>query len=252
MSSPPAPAGVIATGPGHGLKSSHGRLIVPLWMSDGSGTEFGHGRLGHRPSIVGSVHSDDGGATWSRGEVIASDGQEVAYRGSTATIVNPSETVAVELSDGRILVTIRSESAPHKRLVAISADGSTGWSEPEFADDLLEPVCMASMIRLDVRGGVLFANPDNLDHAMTRGNQVSCDRKRLSVKLSPDDCISWTTGRVIEEGPSGYSDLALLADGTVLCFYECGKLDGMTDTQYCMLAAFDRAWIEAQSPRENP
>ena len=32
---------VIATGPGHGTQLRNGRLIVPLWMSDGSGTEHG-------------------------------------------------------------------------------------------------------------------------------------------------------------------------------------------------------------------
>lgn len=52
---------VIATGPGHGIKHSGGRLIVPVWLSDGTG---GHA---HRPSIVSTIYSDDGGATWERG-----------------------------------------------------------------------------------------------------------------------------------------------------------------------------------------
>src|SRR5690606_5026964 len=31
---------VIATGPGHGIQLDHGRLVVPVWLSDGSGGEF--------------------------------------------------------------------------------------------------------------------------------------------------------------------------------------------------------------------
>ena len=45
---------VCATGPGHGLRLRSGRMVVPVWMSDGSGTEFGAGKLGHRPSSVAS------------------------------------------------------------------------------------------------------------------------------------------------------------------------------------------------------
>jgi sialidase-1 len=46
---------VIATGPGHGIKLKNGRLLVPVWLSDGTG---GHA---HRPSIVAVIYSDTGG-----------------------------------------------------------------------------------------------------------------------------------------------------------------------------------------------
>lgn len=235
---------VIATGPAHGIRSSRGRLIVPLWMSDGSGSEFGGNHLGHRPSNVAAIYSDDGGATWLPTEVVARDHQNVRYRHSTAAILNPSETLAVELSDGRILFNMRTESSPHRRLVSVSPDGASGWSSPVFDDDLFDTVCMGSILRLDEQGGVIFAAPDNLEHDMAWGNKVNCDRKRLSIKLSTDDCRSWTTNRVIEDGPSGYSDLAMLPGGRVLCLYECGQVTRMADDKYCMLATFDRAWVE--------
>ena len=34
--------------------------------------------------------------------------------------------------------------------------------------------------------------------------------------------MSWPTSRTIEPGPSAYSDLAVLDNGTILCFYESG------------------------------
>jgi sialidase-1 len=240
---------VIATGPGHGIQLSQGRhagrLIVPVWMSDGSGTEFGAGKLGHRPSSVACIYSDDvatGGraADWQCGDFVAH---------TDARIVNPSETVPVELSDGRVLFNIRSEAREHRRLVSISADGAHGWSRPRFDVALLEPVCMGSILRLEQRAPdgtplILFANPDNLENELIpAGGNLAHDRKRLTVKLSADDCQAWRTSRVLEPGPSGYSDLAQAPDGSVLCIYECGMLDRMTDTASVTVARFDLAWL---------
>ncbi|MDF1512350.1 MAG: hypothetical protein P1S60_00930 [Anaerolineae bacterium] len=40
-----------------------GRLLIPVWMSDGSGTYFEGGKLGHRPSDAAVIYSDAYGAT---------------------------------------------------------------------------------------------------------------------------------------------------------------------------------------------
>jgi len=235
---------VIAVGPGHGLRLSDGRLIVPLWMSDGSGTEFGPGKLGHRPSVVAGLYSDDGGESWQAADIMARHGQTVPYRSGAATIVNPSETIPLELSDGRVLFNIRSESAPHKRLVSVSPDGASGWSEPRFDEELLEPVCMASIVRARPSGAVVFVNPDNLEHAFGDPTRVGCDRKRLTAKLSADDGKTWTHARLLEEGPSSYSDLAALPDDGLLCLYEAGGSGPAGDDRHVTLARFDVAWIQ--------
>jgi len=232
---------VIATGPGHGIQLRNGRLLVPIWMSDGSGSEFGPGHLGHRPSCVATIYSDDHGATWACGEIFVH---------TDDCIRNPSETLAVELSDGRVLCNIRSEAQANRRLIAISPDGTSNWSTPVFDQALLEPVCMASLLRLKHRGTAgatlfLFANPDNLENELTpAGGTLHHDRKRLTVKLSTDECQRWPVARILEAGPAGYSDLAEAADGTILCIYECGMIDRMTDTHYLMVARFDLAWVE--------
>lgn len=231
---------VVATGPGHGTQLRGGRFIVPVWMSDGSGKEFGKGKLGHRPSIVSLIYSDDQGRSWHRGEIVCRTDDR--FR-------NPSETVMVELADGRVLFNIRSESKENRRLVSISPDGVRGWSTPRFDEALLEPVCMASLIRLawpenGEPGRILFANPDNLENELVRpGGNLTHDRKRLTVKMSLDDCRTWPVSKVLEEGPSGYSDLAVLPDGTILCFYECGVIGGMTATKSVTLARFNLDWL---------
>lgn len=240
---------VIATGPGHAIQLQHsdrrGRLVVPVWMSDGSGTEFGAGKLGHRPSAVASIYSDNHGRTWQCGDFVAHTDDRV---------VNPSETVPVELSDGRVLFNIRSESPGNRRLIAVSPDGAHHWSAPRFDEALREPVCMASMLELEhqvtAQNTILFANPDNLENELVpAGGHLAHDRKRLTVKMSTDDCCTWPVSKVLELGPSGYSDLAETLDGTILCIYECGMIERMTDTASITVARFDLAWLN--SPHQH-
>lgn len=209
---------VLATGPGHGIQLKNGRLLVPVWLSTGTG---GHA---HRPSIVSTIYSDDGGATWRRGDVAA---------WNTPELVNPNETAAVELSDGRVMLNIRSESKDMRRAVAISPDGATGWTKPAFDAALYEPICFASLIRHS-GSTLVFTNP------VAKGRE----RKNVTVKVSGDDGRSWTSGRVLEEGWSGYSDLAVLPDGALLCLYERGSTDGknMYRTGSLTLARFTLDW----------
>jgi len=98
------------TGPGHGIQLISGRLIVPVWLSTGEG---GHA---HRPSCISSIYSDDHGKTWYCGEIIAKDPDPLR---------NPSETVALQLKDGRVMFNIRNESKVHRRAVAFSPDGAS-------------------------------------------------------------------------------------------------------------------------------
>jgi sialidase-1 len=225
---------VIAMGPGHGIQLKKGRYVIPVWMSDGSGSEFGAGKLGHRPSVVAGTYSDDNGKTWERADILCRDG--------VGDVVNPSETLPLELRDGRVLFNIRTESSLHRRFVSISPDAVTGWTEPETDDELLEPVCMASILRLS-DGSVVFANCDVLEHAFSSPDRVAHDRKNLTVKRSTDDCGTWTASRVIEPGQSSYSDMAQNRDGLVCCIYENRMIEQQYDTRYVSVSRFDVGWI---------
>ncbi len=114
-----------------------------------------------------------------------------------------------------------------------------------WAEDLFEPVCMASLIRYScpremAPGSILFANPDNLAQTMTTW---ALDRKRLTLKMSMDEGCTWPISKVLEEGPSGYSDLAVLSDGTILCLYEAEIVSRMGDDRYIRLARLDLEWL---------
>jgi sialidase-1 len=227
---------VFATGPAHGIQLTSGRLLVPVWLSRGTG---GHA---HRPSVVSTIFSDDGGKTWKRGDIVANE---------TDPLTNPNETVAVQLADGRVMLNIRSESEKHRRAVAFSKDGATGWTKPAFHEDLPEPICMASVVRLSLastsdRNRLLFANPNNLERGGGEAKPgQGRDRKKLSVRLSYDEGETWKVLKELEPSWSGYSDLAVGPDGTVYCFYERGSGDDKSSvrTRFLTVARFNLEYL---------
>jgi sialidase-1 len=54
---------VLATGPDHSIQLKTGRLVVPVWLSTGTGGNA------HRPSVTATIYSDDQGQTWKAGEI---------------------------------------------------------------------------------------------------------------------------------------------------------------------------------------
>jgi len=178
-----------ATGPGAGIQLASGRLIVPC----------DHITLGGKLWSSHVIYSDDHGATWELG-------------GSAPPKTNECE--AVELYDGRLLLNMRNYNREHPcRAIAISNDGGESFSDVTYDETLIEPVCQASIRRYDVDGeqAILFSNP-----AQTSG------RAKMTLRGSKDNCQSWPTSLVLHEGPSAYSCLAVMADGTILCLYERG------------------------------
>lgn len=198
---------VIATGPGHGIQLRSGRMVVPIWLA--------YGKTGdHAPSAAGTIFSDDAGRTWQAGEIAVPNEGEFG---------NPNETMLTELSDGRVMLISRSVSKPNRKLVTIGPDGASDWEPSRFHDQLWEPICMASVIAHPAQPGtLLFSNPHRL--AIDRsGQEIPAGRgkrENLTIKLSRDDGRTWPKQRTLEGGPSAYSDLAVLPDGTVLCLYE--------------------------------
>jgi sialidase-1 len=94
---------------------------------------------------------------------------------------------------------------------------------------------------------LLFANPDTLENELTPpGGNLAHDRKRLTLRVSPDDGRTWPQAKIPEMGPSGYSDLAQTPDGLIHCIYEDGMIDRMTGTRAVTVARFDRAWLDSR------
>jgi len=222
---------VLATGPNHSIQLKTGRLVVPVWLSTGEGGNA------HRPSVTATIYSDDHGKTWKAGDIAVP---------CTDECINPNETVAIELNDGRVMLNVRSESKAHRRLITTSPDGATNWSTPKFDDALLEPICMAGIVRYEHKGKslILFSNPHNLDGGREGKPEPgkSRARKNVSVKVSRDEGQTWPVNKLLEDGPSMYSDIAVTHSGTILCFYGRGTKPGFAGSGLT-LARFNLEWL---------
>jgi sialidase-1 len=182
-----------ATGPGVGVQLASGRLIIPCDHKE--------------PTPQGVVwrshvlYSDDHGKTWRIGGVVGPQ---------------CNECQAAELSDGRLMLNIRSYRGQHRRLVAISQDGGLTFGPLQEDNALVEPVCQASILRWPYavtgkKSLLLFSNP------------ASTKRERMTVRASFDDGQSWPRQLVLHEGPAAYSCLAALNSDTIGCLYERGS-----------------------------
>lgn len=194
-----------ATGPGIGIQIARGpragRLVVPCDHSyrDPNGTrqdvqsEFG----------AHVIYSDDHGRTWAYSEAIVPK-------------MNECQVVELASPPGQLLIDMRSYRGHHCRAQSRSDDGGQSWTTPVDAPELVGPVCQASLIRVtppsDSGPGLLaFSNP------------ASDSRVNMTVKLSRDDAENWSDGITLWEGPSAYSCLVALPNGTIGCLYERGR-----------------------------
>jgi len=186
---------VLATGPNHSIQLRNGRLLVPVWLSTGTGGNA------HRPSVTATIYSDDAGKTWHASEIAVP---------CTDEFVNPNETVAIQLNDGRVMLNVRNESKAHRRIIVTSPDGSSDWSDPVFNEDLIEPICMGAMVRHKHDGHdlLLFSNPNSLRQ-----------RRDVGIRVSADEGETWTLAKTVERGWSAYSDINVTQSGRILLFY---------------------------------
>jgi sialidase-1 len=179
---------VCATGPGHGIQMSNGRLVAPIWLANGQVLE--NGQVLHYPSVAGCVYSDDHGDTWHPG-ALAED------------LCSGNETTVAQLPDGNLLLSIRHRGEVRCRMQAISTDGGQTLEKAWAAEDLPDPRCFGSLAAQPE--GVLFANCDD-----------SATRINLKVKFSPDGNAWQTLWEVDPLG--GYPDLAVVGDDVYLLY----------------------------------
>ena len=177
------------TGPGHGVQTRSGRMIVPSWHNEGD------------PQSSHVVYSDDHGASWQLGPVL---GEGV------------DECELVQTHDGSLYMNMRTRLRANRRAVAWSHDDGDSWSQIEVDESLVDADCQGSIER--------FTSLDS--HQKNRvifANDASSAREKLTVRVSYDECRSWTESRVLHAGPSAYSDLCVAPDMTICCLYERGE-----------------------------
>ena len=197
------PWNVCAVGPGHGIVTTEGRLLVPVWLAYGKKADpSGRTKL-HEPSCAGAIYSDDHGRTWHAGSLVEH-------------LHNPNETTLVQTSSGQILFNIRHAGEDDYRALAWSDDGINGYSRTIIQPQLPDPRCFGSMNVLP-DGSIAFVNC-----ASERFR-----RRNLTLSISRDNGETWTPTLQVAQ-IAAYADLAA-TDDSLYVFFE--NRDGVN--KYC-------------------
>lgn len=179
---------LLLQGPGKGISLRDGTLVFPAQFRDGAGVP--HSTL---------FFSQDHGKSWQMG---------------TGAKSKTTEAQVVELGDGTLMLNCRDDRGGSRSILTTRDLGSTWQEHPTSRKALPEPVCMASLIRLDTeRWGpiLLFSNPNQ-----TRG------RQRMTVKVSKDEGLTWPEKwhTLLDEDLSMYSCLTPIDKDHVGLIYE--------------------------------
>jgi sialidase-1 len=222
-----------ATGPGGGIQIEQGphrgRLVIPCNHIEAA-TGLNYSNI---------FYSDDHGKNWKPG-------------GRTPEpYVN--ECQVVELPGGRLMLNMRNYhdytkkvfDSPRERQVSFSDDGGLTWTAPRPDPGLIEPICQGAIHRYrwaDDEGGsvILFSNP------ASRSARVN-----LTLRASFDDGFTWPVSQVLHPGPSGYSDLAVLANGEIGCIFEAGDQHSFEQIRFTRLPASFKHDKEGKLHQEN-
>lgn len=186
-----------ATGPGNGIQLTsgkhRGRLVIPC---DHRVKEEKDRNLSTRSHVI---YSDDHGQTWQIGGLLTAGTNECAV---------------VELENGDLLINMRSYRGKQCRAISRSSDGGLTWSEVVDDPNLVEPICQASLIRLplaDPKGTTCLAFSNPADPK---------SRRNLTLRVSDDGGKTWPRSKVLCEGSSIYSSLAVLPGGEIGLLFE--------------------------------
>lgn len=184
-------------------------LVQPGWgkldfkfITSGRGCSTRDGKilhtLVHLKYGVFVIVSEDRGRTWK----------------TLPTPVNPAdESKIIELADGSWMINSRVNGSGARWVHRSSDQGKTWQSEKDM--QLIDPSCNGAIVRYSStadgasRNRLLFSNANS-----------AAGRKNLTVKISYDEGRTWSEGKVIDPGASAYSDMTVLADGSIGILYE--------------------------------
>lgn len=179
-------------GPGRGISMQDGTLVFPIQFIDST-----------RIPNAGIMYSKDRGKTWHLHNLART---------------NTTEAQVAEIEPGTLMLNMR-DNRGGSRAVAITKDLGKTWTEhPSSRKALQEPVCMASLLKVEAKDNItgkpllLFSNPNT-----TRG------RHHITIKASLDNGLTWSPSQqvLLDEGESwGYSCLTLIDKGTIGILYE--------------------------------
>lgn len=182
-------------GPGSGIAMADGTLVFPSQFWDES----------KKPGMPHSsiIYSKDHGKTWKSG---------------TGAKPNTTESQVVETTPGVLMLNMRDNHGGFRSIFTTDDFGKT-WMEHHTSQEALpDPVCMASIIKANVK-----TNAGMKDALFFSNVATSTTRKNTTIKASLDLGESWPTQNELlldERRTYGYSSLARIDANTVGILYE--------------------------------
>ena len=155
--------------------------------------------------------------------VVYSDDNGLSWQVSDCAFVEGDEAKLMELADGTVLISVRRSGA---RGYNRSSDGGETWGTQGTWPEMTVNACNGDMLRLD---------ETTLLHSVPNSMQ----RENVSIFTSNDEGQSWHSPVLLCAGPSVYSSLTLLPDGTIGCYVEKGPDSGCELWFY----RFNREWL---------
>ena len=214
----PCDHNAFAFGPGHGIMTKDGTLIIPIWMVP---KYYEAPIKSHSPSIISTFYSKDNGETWTLGDFLRSN----------ADVISPNETVAALTSDGNVQLNIRFNG--FCRATACSKTGYSDWQGYAPNYQLPDPQCF---------GSIAAYNDGKNPYTMIFANCATKEsRTCVTVRASFDNGVSYPISKLLDNERGGYVEVAVDNNaGLVYVLYE--DKFGVSDT----LVTFDHSWLVSE------
>jgi sialidase-1 len=187
--------------PGHGIQLQSGRLLIPGMYNTNNNAED--------PNAWGSFfyYSDDHGQTWQRGHDFG---------------LGTNECSITELSNGTIISLLRPNTRTDGQpYVKSSMSYDSGLTATQASPNLSYPttICQISIVSYSHK-----TDPTIRDILISGHPLNPTARNSFGLRISMDKGVTWDRQIEIYRGPSAYSDLQPMENGTVYGVFERGKV----------------------------
>lgn len=195
---------LLLQGPGKGITMQDGTLVFPAQFKDQN--QVPHSTI---------IWSKDQGKSWNIG---------------SGAKPETTEAQVVELKDGGLMLNMRDnrnrneKGKTNGRAISVTYDlGKTWVTHPSSNGALIEPTCMASLIKEkflvdgEMKDLLLFSNPNS-----------KYRRSQMTIKASFDDGKTWPAEHQLlldEKGGRGYSCMTKIDDENIGILYEGSQAD---------------------------
>ena len=193
-----------ANTPGHAFQflsgKYKGRIFIPANHSQGSPQSHFHEYQAH------GFYTDNHGESFKLGASISIPGS--------------NEATATELSNSKMIMSIRNQAGDIKRrIIGVSSDGGEHWDTAYYDQQLIDPNCEGSLLTIGFAKGKAIIAHCNAASEERRDN--------LTVKISYNEGKTWEKSFLISASNnqeqsdwSAYSDLVLINKKTIGILFE--------------------------------